>query len=316
MLKYAYFVNILFAVLLMSCAGSKPVLMKVNDQSFNTYSKKLRKDLELSYIDEGMKAARPLMFIHGLGSNKSAWAKNIEGLKGQYRCIAVDLPGYGASSKGDFDYNMSFFSEAVVKLTKKLKLKNPVLVGHSMGGQIVLKTLINHSDKYQSAILLAPAGIETFTEKEASWLKMIYTPAVVKSSTDEQIRSNLALNFVAMPDNAEFMIKERIAMKSDPSFGAYSEMIPKCVAGMLDEPVYEQMSQINSKILFLFGAGDQLIPNQLLHKNLSSSSVAVDAASQIPGSELEIWENCGHMLQWECADRTNKAIMTFLSKHK
>lgn len=298
----------------MSCAGSKPVLTQVNELAFNTKSKKISKDLSLSYIDEGLKDGRPLIFIHGLGSNKSVWAKNIEGLKSQFRCIAVDLPGYGASSSGDFDYSTSFFSEVIVKLTDKLKLKNPVLVGHSMGGQIVLKTLINYPDKYPTAVLLAPAGIETFEEKEASWLKMVYTPSVVKNSTDEQIKSNIAMNFVTLPEDAQFMISERIAMKTDPNFEAYSEMIPKCVAGMLDEPVYEQMSKIKSQVLFLFGAGDQLIPNQLLHKNLSSSSVAVDAASQIAGSELEIWENCGHMLQWECADRANKAIGIFLSK--
>ena len=143
---------------------------------------------------------------------------------------------------------------------------------------------------------------------------MVYTPSVVKNSTDEQIKSNIAMNFVTLPEDAQFMISERIAIKTDPNFEAYSEMIPKCVAGMLDEPVYEQMSKIKSQVLFLFGAGDQLIPNQLLHKNLSSSSVAVDAASQIAGSELGIWENCGHMLQWECADRANKAIGIFLSK--
>ncbi len=52
----------------------------------------------MAYMDEGS-SKEVIIFIHGLGSYSPAWMKNIAELKNTYRCIAVDLPGYGKSSK-------------------------------------------------------------------------------------------------------------------------------------------------------------------------------------------------------------------------
>lgn len=284
----------------------------VNQHEYRTYTQKISKDLTLSYIEEGQ-GHETLVFIHGLGSDKKVWVKNIDVLKERYRCIAIDLPGYGSSSSGDYDYDMSFFSEVIVSFLKKKKIKQPLLVGHSMGGQVVLHTLIHHSDIAEQVVLIAPAGIEEFTEQEASWLKMVYTPKVVESANDDQIASNLKLNFSNDPTDTEFMIEERIQLKSDPGFDSYTRMIPKCVAGMLDQPVAARLGEIKADVLMLFGSDDQLIPNKYLHKSLTTSSVAVNGAGAIPHSQLEIWQNCGHMLQWECAEATNKAIDSFIS---
>ena len=143
---------------------------------------------------------------------------------------------------------------------------------------------------------------------------MVYTPKVVESANDDQIASNLKLNFSNYPSDAEFMIEDRIQLKSDSKFGAYTQLVPKCVAGMLDQPVAERLGQIKADVLILFGSDDQLIPNKYLHKDLTTSSVAVNGAGAMPNSQLEIWQNCGHMLQWECAEATNKAINAFISK--
>ena len=51
----------------------------------------------IAYAEAG--SGRPLLFIHGLGGNMSHWLKSVKGLSAGYRCIAVDLPGYGYSGK-------------------------------------------------------------------------------------------------------------------------------------------------------------------------------------------------------------------------
>lgn len=300
------------AIILFGCAPNKMSLTSINTNSYKTYEKKISKELSMSYIEEG-EGDETLIFIHGLGSDKKAWAKNIMALKSKYRCIAVDLPGYGSSSSGDFSYDMRFFSESLSSFIRKKKIKNPILVGHSMGGQIVLYTLINNPNIADRAVLIAPAGIEQFSEKETNWMKMVYTGKVVRAATDEQIATNLKLNFNNYPADAEFMIEDRIELKTKPKFDAYVDMIPKCVAGMLDQPVANQLDQIKAKVLLLFGSNDQLIPNKYLHANETTSSIAVNGAGAISNSQLEIWQNCGHMLQWECAEATNRAIDTFIS---
>src|SRR5512133_839182 len=90
---------------------------------------------DIAYTDEG-KGKETIIFIHGLGSYSQAWIKNVESLKANYRCIAIDLPGYGKSSKQPHSGLMTFYAGIINELVKELKLEKVYLAGHSMGGQI------------------------------------------------------------------------------------------------------------------------------------------------------------------------------------
>lgn len=74
---------------------------------YETHSVELPSGIELAYIDEG-RGELTLLMLHGLGSNLQAWTKNVEDWKGDYRCIALDLPNYGKSGRGDYSFTMSF----------------------------------------------------------------------------------------------------------------------------------------------------------------------------------------------------------------
>ena len=89
--------------------------------------------VEIAYVDRGQ-GPFTLLFVHGLGTYLKAWQKNLDSLSGQYRCIALDLPGYGKSGKGDYAFGMSFFASHLQAFCEALDLQNVVLVGHSMGG--------------------------------------------------------------------------------------------------------------------------------------------------------------------------------------
>ena len=101
-------------------------------------------DYEIAYVDEG-NSENVLLFIHGLGSYLKAWDRNIPELKNHFRCIALDLPGYGKSSKQIHSGEVSFYVEILNEFITKLNLKNVSLVGHSMGGQIALAYAIKKS---------------------------------------------------------------------------------------------------------------------------------------------------------------------------
>ncbi|MFM8486640.1 MAG: alpha/beta fold hydrolase, partial [Bacteroidota bacterium] len=92
---------------------------------------------EIAYIDEG-RGPYTLVMIHGLGSYLPVYTKVVGQLKRDYRCIALDLPNYGKSSRGGYTFDMAFFAETVSKFIHTLKLKKVVLVGHSMGAQVAM----------------------------------------------------------------------------------------------------------------------------------------------------------------------------------
>ncbi|MBK8493400.1 MAG: alpha/beta hydrolase [Saprospirales bacterium] len=269
----------------------------------------LPEGIKVAYVDEG-KGDQTLVFIHGLGSYLPGWKKNIEGLKGQFRCIAIDLPGYGKSSKGKYEGSMRFYAKIVAELIDELNLGKVTLVGHSMGGQISIVTALAYPDKVDKLVLVAPAGFETFTKGQRQWFREVMTANGVKLTTVEQIKINLAYNFYRMPKDAEFMITDRINMRTAADFDAYCYIIPQCVQGMVDDPVYEFLPQIQQPTLVLFGENDNLIPNRFLNPG-ATEKVAQDGAGRIPHATLHMVPKAGHFVQFEQPDAVNGYILQF-----
>jgi pimeloyl-ACP methyl ester carboxylesterase len=269
-------------------------------------------NINLAYVDEGS-GDYTIIFIHGLGSYLPAWKKNIEGLKVNYRCIAIDLPGYGKSSKAPHSGMMTFYAGVVNELIENLKLKNVVIAGHSMGGQIGIMAALNYPENIKKLVLVDPAGFEEFTEGQKQWFRDVMTLDGVKKTTVEQIQTNLASNFYNVPDDASFMITDRIAMRTAADFDNYCYAVVQSVNGMVDEPVFQLLDKIKQPTLILFGANDNLIPNRFLNAG-KTANIAMKGHEKIAGSKLVIVPKAGHFLQFEKPDEVNKEIMGFLGR--
>lgn len=265
---------------------------------------------EIAYVDEG-KGEKVIIFIHGLGSYLPAWVKNIEGLKSGYRCIAIDLPGYGKSSKQPHSGKMSYYAEVVEEFAGKLGLGKVILAGHSMGGQIAMVAALNYPGMVEGLILIAPAGFERFTDGQKQWFRNVMTPEGVKNTSAEDIQTNLAVNFYNMPADAEFMITDRIAMRSAADFDHYCYAVVQSVNGMVDEPVIDVLDKITQPALIIFGENDNLIPNRFLNPG-KTAGIAAYGHKAIRGSRLLMVKKAGHFVQYEKSGEVNDAIREFL----
>lgn len=270
--------------------------------------------IEIAYIKEG-KGEKTLLFVHGLSSNADAWSKNIKTLKENFTCVALDLPGYGKSSKPEnASYTPSYFAKTITAFIDELKLKNVILIGHSMGGQAAIKLAINSPEKIDKLILVAPAGIETFSEAHGIIMKTMFTPEFVASTNNEQIKNNYALNFYKQPNEVDKMIEDRIAIKEAIDFEAHCIAISKSIAGMLNDPVVDDLAKISHKTLVLYGKNDRLIPNRYFHPDLDVAKVGEKAKELIKNSQLNFVEESGHFLQFEQSEKVNFLIKEFIEK--
>jgi len=262
-----HFTIFVFLLLWTSCSLQKsiPQISTFDEIAypFPVKKQKLKSGKVIAYMDEGK--GEPIVFIHGLGSYAPAWKKNIEALRQSYRCIAIDLPGYGKSSKGNYKASMSAYADDVAEFIQLLGLEKTNLAGHSMGGQISMMTALAYPDLIHRLILVSPAGFETFTPGQKEWFRTVLFPTAVKLTSVENIISNIGTNFYNMPKDAEFMISDRIAMRDAEDFDAYCYIIPECVKGMVDEPVFDFLEKINNQTLIIYGNADNLIPNRFLN---------------------------------------------------
>jgi len=98
-----------------------------------------------------------LVFLHYFGGSANSWSKVIADLSNTFRCIAIDLPGFGDSQGESKKLSVSNCAREVAQLIKALALKQYVLIGHSMGGKIALSLASLQPFGLTSLVLVAPS---------------------------------------------------------------------------------------------------------------------------------------------------------------
>lgn len=98
----------------------------------------------------------PIVLVHGIGMSTEYFQPFAEVLASTYDVYALDLPGYGSTPKPPRVLSISELGEALAQVVRDLSLDAPILVGHSMGCQIVVDALANHSGLGKGYILLGP----------------------------------------------------------------------------------------------------------------------------------------------------------------
>lgn len=264
----------------------------------------------LAYAEQG--AGFPLVFIHGLGSAIPAWQKNIPVLSKHFRCLALDLPGYGKSFKEGFAPGMEFYANGVNNFLEKLQISECYLAGHSMGGQVAIHTALKYPQKIKKLALLAPAGLETFSAAEGARLKSWFEADKVFAAGAEIIEQNVKANFYRFPKDAQSILQDRLQYKACDDYDRFCQVLSDSVEAMLQEPVYERLQQLSMPVLILFGRQDRYIPSPLLHPDLDLEAMLEVAVAAIPKGSYRLLDSCGHFIQWEQAEKVNKLLLEFL----
>lgn len=278
------------------------------------FQKILFNSVEIAFCDEG-KGDKTIIFIHGLGHGLIGWQKNVRALKKHYRCIAIDLPGYGLSSKStSYPYSMHFYAECVKNFIDVLNLKNVYLCGHSMGGQIAITSTEELHSEIKGLILCAPAGIEQFTDWEKSLYKNTMMFMDMVSTEENSLKKAIQNSFYEMPASAKGFIKNLIEIMHWQDRNHYRYMIDKCISGMLYEPVEPLFSKIRIPIRIIFGEKDNLIPNKFIHP-ISIKTMLDEVIWEFKNADYVIIPKSGHFVQWERAKEVNHQIDAFLKSN-
>lgn len=98
-----------------------------------------------------------LVFVHGAYIDQTYWDAQIKYFKDEYKVVTFDLPGHGTSGKGRKYWSMDGFAGDVYAVIRKLDLKNVILIGHSMAGDINLIEATSHPKN-----IIGFIGIDTF----------------------------------------------------------------------------------------------------------------------------------------------------------
>jgi len=95
------------------------------------------------------------VFVHGLGLSGSLWNHMRDGFGDGYRLLLVDLRGAGGSREHERgELTLARWAEDLATVVRSLELERPVLVGHSLGGGVVLRYAVEHPGEAGALVLI------------------------------------------------------------------------------------------------------------------------------------------------------------------
>ncbi len=128
-----------------------------------------KQNTALAYLDKGQSTnAAPMVFVHGWGCDHRSFLAQAEYFSHTRRVISLDLRGHGGSDAPAGDYTMAGYAADVAWMCAELGVEKPIMVGHSMGGNILLELAANHSEIPGSIVMIDSVLFPSQGLKDAS----------------------------------------------------------------------------------------------------------------------------------------------------
>ena len=246
----------------------------------------------LGYEESGAGEATPIVFLHGVGSDKSAWRPQLEYFGTERRALAFDYPGYGDSDAAPEGTTRDDYANTILSAMRELGVERAHICGLSLGGVIAI-ALYTQAPECCASLILA----DTF--------------AVHPDGQAIFERSRVALQTMTLRQMAEGRADVLFAQPVDPALR--SEVIE--TMGSIDPAGYligaeavwladqrERAEAIRVPTLVLCGAEDKVAPPAL----------AAKLTGLIPGARQEVIEHAGHLSNLEQADAFNRVVEDFI----
>ncbi|SEQ99587.1 Pimeloyl-ACP methyl ester carboxylesterase [Solimonas aquatica] len=230
----------------------------------------------IAYLDSQSTDAVPLVLVHGIGADKDNFGMLAMFLR-DYRVIALDLPGFGASDKPlDGDYSITAQAEHLGQFLDALHLQQVHLGGNSMGGAIVLEYARQHPERVQSLWLLDPAGVRGHA-KESEMLRRYreHGDMALFAQTPEQFAGVMDIAMARQPP-LPYSLKHELALAAAANYPLHTRIFKSLVDGM---PELDQTAAgLATPALIVWGELDRVLDvsgGEALHKALPNSQLVV-----------------------------------------
>jgi non-heme chloroperoxidase len=244
----------------------------------------------------------PILFLNGLGVGTQMWDYQFAAFADQgFRCIGFDRRGHGRSDQPARGYDHDTLADDVAGLIEALDLTGLTLIGHSMAGGEIARTLSRHGARRVARVILlgtmTPALLQSDDNPqgapragfEALWAQW-------RRDYPKWIDDNIAPFFI--PETSSAMIRwgSGLLPISTPIAIALSR-------SMVEEDFRAEMRAMTVPTLIIHGDRDRSAPIELTAK---------PSAKLIPGSRLIVYEGAPHGLMFTHMDRLHADILRFI----
>lgn len=212
-------------------------------------------ECNINYIRYGKEKAKTIVLLHGWGQNIEMMMPVGDKFKDNFNILIIDLPGFGKSSEPKKTLTIYDYADLVHELLENLKIKKPIMMGHSFGGKIS----IAYASKYEiEKLVLFASPFKKEIKKDSLKLKLLKT---LKKVPGLKRLENFAKKHIGSTDYKN-------------SSGIMREILVKHVNLDLEEDA----KKITCPTLIFWGTNDQAVPYERayeLEKLIKDSGVVI-----------------------------------------
>jgi 4,5:9,10-diseco-3-hydroxy-5,9,17-trioxoandrosta-1(10),2-diene-4-oate hydrolase len=246
-------------------------------------------------------AGHPVLFLHGSGPGASGWSNFRHNapafVAAGFQPILLDSLGYGLSSKPtDVPYTMEHMAGSAVRLMERLGHDRYTLVGNSQGGAQAIWIALNHPERVERLILMAPGGLEareTYMGLKGirSMLRCIYGPEGITLEGMWKV-------FQKQLFDPSILTEEVVKHRFDVAMTQ-----PRHVFESMRVPNQEdRLGELSCPVLGLWGTDDVFCP----------PSGAQKLATRCPHARVTLLNRCGHWVMVEHQPVFDRLCVDFL----
>lgn len=240
-----------------------------------------------------------VVFMHGIGGNRTNWREQLAALCGEFRAVAWDARGYGESDDYEGELAFPMFADDLLRLLDHLDVRQAHLVGLSMGGRIALDFYERHPDRVATLVLcdtFPGYGASITREQREQFISSRKQP-LVNGKEPRDIAPVVAPTLLSK-GATQFALQRLI----DSMTALHKDSYIKAIEAMTRYEPVANLAAIEVPSLVVCGDEDSLTP----------PSIARDMAARIPNARLAILERAGHLSNIEQPAAFNAALLSFL----
>jgi pimeloyl-ACP methyl ester carboxylesterase len=245
----------------------------------------------------------PVVLVHGFNLDLNTWTANVRVLAQRFTVYALDLWGSGFSTREPLDYGFPLFVEQLRAFVDQLEIERFHLVGHSMGGGTAIVFGVQHRSRVDRLVLVDPVGVPRGLPLRGRLFMLPLIPEMLLGmNTDVIRRKNLRDYWIHDPELLTDEIFDTLSghQKIEGSTRAALDVLRRNFFNTLEREIHA-LAELDIPTLLVWGRHDRSVP---LESGMTMHRILV-------GSRLEVFDDAGHLPNFDQADRFNEMVLDF-----
>lgn len=246
--------------------------------------------LDIHYTEEG--EGELVVLLHGWGSNIELFRPTIDTLKGNYKVVAMDMPGFGQSEEPDEPWDVDRYVDFLLAFLEPYHADKVILLGHSFGGRVIIKLCARELPfTVDKVVLVDAAGVlpekslwEKFKQKLIALTGWFFKLAIIQKLFPHLIEA----------------LRRR---SGSADYNAATPVMRQTLVKVVNEDLCDLMPHVTCPTLLIWGTADTATP----------FSDAVKMNSLMPESAIVRLEGAGHFSFLDCQPQYLRVLASFFN---